>query len=171
MKTLTTRLYDRAMADREMPADPLAAYRASAADQLGQPVIDAALFTRQHSEIADTVTQSTWFGGLLSQLALKKVEQARAGGLPEHFLLAVTENDVIALERKITMSARDGIGEVRDEVARWRRADLEISVKDRGHKLHVTLRSPSEDETVKCSVVKVDATAAFVALLGMPVPA
>ena len=99
---------------------------------------------------------------------MRKVQETWAGGLPEHFLLAVTSDEVVALERTTTARGWDGIGRVGPEVARWRRADLEVEVRDKGHLLNVTLSSPSEDEQVKCCVVKIAATEGFVALLADP---
>lgn len=168
MKSLSTVLTERATAKYEMPADPLAAQRASATAQLGTPVVDAALFSRRVYDTATRIAGNPTLGGPLAQLAVRKFKQTQAGGLPEHFLLAVTADEVIALERKMKMSTRDGVGEPRAEVARWRRADLEVSVRDRGHLLDVTLTSPSEEEQVKCCVGKITATEDFVALLGDP---
>jgi hypothetical protein len=165
MKSLSTALAQRAMAKQEMPADPLAPARASASDELGVEVIDAALFTRQHNEVARRFAGSASFGGPLARMAMKKVEQSRAGGLPEHFLLAITRDEVVALERKVTTGTRDGIGEPRGEVGRWRRADLEVSVKDKGYLLHVTLAPTTGEETVNCSTTKFAASEAFVVLL------
>ncbi len=151
-----------------MPADPLGPMRESAAAQLGTPVIDAGMFTRQSSDMAGRVAGSASLGGPLARMALKKYEQSRAGGLPDHFLLAVTADEVVALERKFSMRTTDGVGEPGPEVARWRRTDLQVDVREKGYQLYVTLRSPKEDETVQCAVVKIPATEAFVALLGDP---
>jgi hypothetical protein len=168
MKGLKTMLVDRAMAKQEMPQDPLAPMREAATAQLGAPVIDAALFSRQSNDAAGRVAGSATLGGPLARMALRKYEQSQAGGLPEHFLLAVTTDEVIALERKMSVRTRDGIGEPGAEVARWQRADLQVSMKDKGYMLNVTLASPGEDEQVKCSVGKIVATEDFVALLGDP---
>ncbi|MDX6414281.1 MAG: hypothetical protein QOH23_1691 [Gaiellaceae bacterium] len=166
MKSLTTRLAERAMSKQEMPQDPLAPMRDAAAAQLGAPVLDAALFTRQSNDAAKRVAGSATFGGPLARMALGKFEQTRAGGLPKHFLLAVTTDDVIALERTLGTRSTDAAGEPGAEVARWRRADLEVSVQEKGYMLNVTLASPSEDEKVECAVTKITATQDFVALLG-----
>ena len=168
MKSLNTLLVGRATAKQEMPEDPLAPQRASAAAQLGTPVVDAALFSRQSNDAASRVAGSAALGGPLARLALREVEQSHAGGLPEHFLLAVTATEVVALERKVKMRAWDGVGVPGPEVARWRRADLEVSAQDKGHMLNVTIASPSEGETVHCTVGKMAATVDFVALLGDP---
>lgn len=168
MKSLNTLLVERATAKHEMPQDPLGPQRESAAAQLDVPVIDAALFSRQSNDAATRVAGSATLGGRLARLALKKFEQSRAGGLPEHFLLAVTAEEVVALERKVKMRAWDGVGIPGAEVARWRRADLVVEVQDKGHMLNVTLASPAEDETVRCTVGKITATEDFVALLGDP---
>ncbi|MGI8579882.1 MAG: hypothetical protein ACR2K9_04975 [Solirubrobacteraceae bacterium] len=161
-------LTERATAKQEMPEDPLAPQRESAAAQLGTPVVDAALFSRRVYDTATRIAGSPGLGGPLAQLAVRKFKQTQAGGLPEHFLLAVTADEVVALERKVKMRAWDGVGVPGAEVSRWRRADLEVSVRDRGHLLDVTLASPGEDEQVKCCVGKITATEDFVALLGDP---
>lgn len=167
MKSLNTMLVERAMAKQEMPQDPLAPLREAAAAQLGAPVIDAALFSRQSNDAVGRVAGSATFGGPLARMTLKKYEQSQAGGLPEHFLLAVTADEVVALERKLggIRRSRDPFGEPGAEVARWRRDDLEVSMQDRGHLLNVTLASPCDGETVKCSIGKIAATEDFVALL------
>lgn len=164
MKSLSTALTERAMAKREMPADPLADYRASAATQV-PGVVDAAMFTRQSSEIARDVAGSASLGGPLARFALKKIEKKRAGGLPEHFLLAITADEVVALERTYTSGTRVASGEPGPEVGRWRRADLDVTAKDKGHLLHVRLDPRGDGETINCSTVKIDATAAFVAAI------
>jgi hypothetical protein len=166
MKSLTTRLAERAMSKQEMPQDPLAPMREAATAQLGAPVLDAALFTRQSNDAAKRVAGSATFGGPLARMALKKFEQTRAGGLPQHFLLAVTTDEVVALERTLGTRATAPAGEPGAEVARWRRTDLEVRVEDKGYMLNVTLSSPAKDEKVECAVVKITATEDFVALLG-----
>jgi hypothetical protein len=168
VKSLNTRLVERAMAKQEMPQDPLATMRAAAATQLGSPVVDAALFTRQSSDTATRVAGSATLGGPLARMALKKFEQSKAGGLPAHFLLAVTSDEVVALERKQKATSRDPLGTPGPEVARWRRADLQVSMLDKGHMLNVTLSSSREGEQVQCTVGKITATEDFVALLGDP---
>lgn len=168
MRSLKTRLAEQAMAKQDMPEDPLGPSRDAASAQLGGPVIDAALFSRQSNDAAGRVAGSASFGGPLARMAVKKLEQSRAGGLPQHFLLAVTAEHVVALERTIRARSTEPMGTPGPEVARWRRADLEVGMQDKGYLLNVTLSSPSEDETVRCSVGKIAATEDFVALLGDP---
>jgi hypothetical protein len=166
MKSLTTRLAERAMSKQEMPQDPLAPMREAAALQLQAPVLDAALFTRQSNDAAKRIAGSATLGGPLARMALGKFEQTQAGNLPKHFLLAVTKDDVVALERTLGMRSTAPAGEPGAEVARWRRAELEVSVQENGYMLNVTLASPTEDDRIECAVTKITATEDFVALLG-----
>jgi hypothetical protein len=100
-------------------------------------------------------------------MLLRKSREMRAGGLPEHFILAVTDENVIVLRR--TMKARGGpLGQPGEEVARWRRSDLKVSSSNGGYLLKVTLESPSENEKVQASVGSSPLSESFVALLGDP---
>jgi hypothetical protein len=162
MKALTTMLAQRAA--QPAPAEGLKVWRDAAQAQVDDPVIDACLFSRPASYGASTLASHT--GGLATML-LRKSREIRAGGLPEHFILAVTADEVIALRR--TMKARGGtLGEPGEEVARWRRSDLNVSSRNGGYLLKVTLESPSEDEKVQCTVGSSPLSESFVALLADP---
>ena len=91
----------------------------------------------------------------------------RAGGLHQHFVLAGKPQRVCAFEKKI--SARNPVGEVGEEVARWERSALRVSSKpDRmtgGMMLSVKLESPGAGEAVNCSVGRSPESEEFVALL------
>src|SRR3954452_18596953 len=138
MKALTTMLAQRVMP--AAPAEGLKVWRDAAQAQIAEPVIDACLFSRPASYGASTLASHT--GGLATML-LRKSREIRAGGLPEHFVLAVTADEVIALRR--TMKARGGpLGEPGEEVARWKRSDLRVSWRDGGYLYKVTIQSPSE---------------------------
>src|SRR4051812_31272602 len=105
------------------PADGFRVWRDAAQAQISEPVIDACLFARPSSYGATALASHT--GGLGTML-LRKSREIRAGGLPEHLVLAVTADEVIALRR--TMKARGGpLGEPGEEVARWKRSDLRVS--------------------------------------------
>jgi hypothetical protein len=163
MKALTTKLYERAAA-KQAPAEGLQVWREAAQAQIDEPVIDACLFTRPYSYGASQLASHT--GGLATML-LKKSREVRAGGLPEHFILAVTADDVIALRR--TMKMRGGqTGVPGEEVARWKRSDLKVSSSNGGYVLKVTIESPSEGERVQCSVGMSPLSESFVDLLGNP---
>jgi hypothetical protein len=162
MKALTTML-----AQRAMPAPPeegLEVWRDAAQAQIPEPVIDACLFSRPYSYGASKAASHS---GLLGTMLLGKSREIRAGGLPEHFILAVTDDEVVALRR--TMKARGGpLGEPGEEVARWKRSDLTVSSKNGGYLIKVTIESPSEAEKVQCTVGAGALSESFVALLADP---
>jgi hypothetical protein len=159
MKALTTMLAQRAA--QPAPAEGLKVWRDAAQAQIAEPVIDACLFSRPASYAANALASHT---GPLAGMLLRKSREVRAGGLPEHFILAVTADDVIALRR--TMKARGGVlGIPGDEVARWKRSDLQVSSSNGGYLLKVTIESPSEGEKVQCTVTSSKLTEDFVALL------
>src|SRR5262249_22704892 len=144
--------------------DGLKAWRDAAQEQISEPVVDACLFTRPASYSANAITAHT---GPLAGMLLRKSRQIRAGGLPEHFILAVTDDDVIALRR--TMKARGGpMGQPGEEVARWPRNAIVVSSREAGYLLKVTIESPSENEKVECQVTNSALTKSFLELLADP---
>lgn len=150
--------YDRNQGGLEQLADTTA----QVADHLGIPVVAACPFSRR-GMMANKVAGRF---GLIAYFASKQVQKARAGGLPEKFMLAVTDADVIAVayaNRGFSQAVTLG-----DEVARWRRCDLAVSVKKgmTPYLLDVTLESPAEDEKVLCAVGDSSVSDAFLALLG-----
>ena len=162
MKALTTLLAERAA--KPAPAEGLKVWRDAAQAQIDEPVIDACIFSRPYSYGA---SKAASHGGLLTTMLLGKSREIRAGGLPEHFILAVTADEVVALRR--TMKARGGtLGEPGEEVARWKRSDLVVSWSNGGYMLKVTLESPSEAEKVQCTVGSGPLSESFVALLSDP---
>jgi hypothetical protein len=160
MKALTTKLFERAMAGREAPEEGLKMWRDAAQAQIDEPVIDACIFARPYSYGASTLAGHT---GVLGSMLLRKSREIRAGGLPEHFILAVTADKVIALKR--TMKAGDPVGQPGPEVARWNRSDLKVTWRDGGYLYKVTLESPSEGEKVESSVGKSPLSESFLELL------
>src|SRR5436190_21608975 len=162
MKALTTLLAERAA--KPAPEEGLRVCRDAAQAQIDEPVIDACLFSRPASHGATLLASHT---GGLGVMLLKKSREIRAGGLPEHFILAVTGDEVVALRR--TMKSRGGaLGVPGDEVARWRREDLKVSSSNGGYLLKVTIESPTEDEKVQCSVGSSPLSESFVGLLADP---
>jgi hypothetical protein len=146
------------------PAEGLKVWRDAAQAQIDEPVIDAALFSRPASYGATALASHT--GGLGTML-LRKSREMRAGGLPEHFILAVTDHEVIALRR--TMKARGGpTGVPGEEVARWKRSDLDVSSSNGGYLIKVTIKSPAEDEKVQATVGSSPLSEDFVSLLQDP---
>src|SRR3954454_5979538 len=146
MKALTTMLAQRVMPPA--PAEGLKVWRDAAQAQITEPVIDACLFSRPASYGASALASHT---GGLSTMLLRKSREIRAGGLPDHFILAVSADDVIALRRTMTMRG-GATGEPGEEVARWKRNDLTGSSSNGGYMIKVTIESPGEGEKVQCSV-------------------
>lgn len=148
MKALTTVLAERAMANMDEPEDGLGAWREAAEEQLGEPVLDACLLTRPTSYAGNAMASHS---GPLVGMLLRKSREIRSGGLPPHFLLAVTADEVVVLER--VMKARGGaLGRPGAEIARWRRDDLSVSWKPFGFLLKVTIVAGGEQH--ECSATK-----------------
>jgi hypothetical protein len=164
MKALTTMLVERAMDKMEQPVDGLKVWRDAAQEQLPETVVDACLVSRPSSYAAGKAASQF---GFLAYKALKKRQEIQAGGLPEHFVLAVTENEVVALRR--TMKARGPqTGVPGEEVARWKRSDLQVTSRVSGYLYNVTIESPADGEKVQCCVVKSPLSESFLALLADP---
>jgi hypothetical protein len=162
MKALTTMLAQRAMAKMEQPADGLKEWRDSAQAQISEPVIDACLFSRPTSYAGNALASHS---GPIVGMLLRKSREIRAGGLPQHFVLAVTDREVVVLER--VMTARGGpMGQAGGEVVRWKRSDVGVSYGIAGYLLKVTL--VARGEIYECTVVKHDLTEAFLHLLADP---
>jgi hypothetical protein len=162
MKALTTMLVERSA--QPAPAEGLKAWRDVAQQQIEEQVIDACLFARPTSYAANAMASHS---GLRVGMILRKSREIRAGGLPQHFVLAVTGDDVVALRR--TMKARGGpMGQPGEEVARWPRGDVRVNWSDGGYLFKVTLRSSSGVEKVECTVAKSPLTESFLELLGDP---
>jgi hypothetical protein len=162
MKALTTLLAGRAMAKMDEPADGLKEWRDAAQAQITEPVLDACLFTRPTSYAANAVASHS---GPLVGMLLRKSREIRAGGLPQHFVLAVTGDEVVALER--VMTARGGpMGAPGDEVGRWKRSDVGVTWAPAGYLLKVKIVVAGE--LYECSAVKHDVTESFLRLLSDP---
>ena len=82
--------------------------------------------------------------GALSYGAAHLRGKQKAGGLPGQFLLAVTPNQLHAFKYK---QKRNGI-EVKEEVAAWDRAGLEVSTDRMKTTTRVTLEWPGEEKIV-----------------------
>ncbi len=144
-------------------------WRDAAQAQIDEPVIAACIFSRPSNVLTSKAASSF---GLVGHLALKKSREMRAGGLPQHFIIAVTKDHVIALGRKIR-PGRNLAGEPGEEVARWDRQSLSVSWKtgSLGYLYDVTIKSPSEAETVQCSVGLSPQSEDFLRLLSDPAAA
>jgi hypothetical protein len=155
-------LAERAMAKMEQPADGLKEWRDAAQAQISERVIDACLFSRPTSYAGNAMASHS---GPIVGMLLRKSREIRAGGLPQHFVLAVTEREVIVLER--VMTSRGGaMGKPGGEVARWDRSDIGVSYDVAGYLLKVAL--VAKGEVYECTVVKHDLTKAFLGLLSDP---
>lgn len=105
---------------------------------------------------------ATHFGGMLGRSISKKVNKQRAGGLPEHFVLAVTADQAIVIEYKLAGRKRKLIG----EVTRWKRDGLSVGWSKVGpYMLHVTIGVAGEDETFNIGAGDAPCTQAFLTLL------
>ena len=67
-----------------------------------------------------------------------------------------------AIGYKLGLTGKETLGE---EVAVWRREDLEVEASPSSLWIDVTLASPGEDERVECRVGAAPASKAFVELL------
>jgi hypothetical protein len=162
MKMLTTKLAERAMAKMDQPVEGLKEWRDAAAQQIDEPVVDACLFTRPTSYGANALASHS---GPVFGMLLRKTREIRAGGLPPHFLIAVTEREVVVLERVVT--PRGGpIGQPGGEVARWQRTDVGVTWTAAGYLLKVTLAAHGERH--ECAVTKAPLSEAFLCLLSDP---
>lgn len=84
--------------------------------------------------------------GALAYGAAHMRGKQKAGGLPGQFLLAVTPNELHAFKYK---QKRNGV-EVKDEVAAWDRAGLEVSTDRMKTTTRVTLEWPADGEKIVC---------------------
>jgi hypothetical protein len=76
--------------------------------------------------------------------AASKLGQARAGGLPSTFLLAVTPTKLYAFKYKLKRSGVD----VKEEVGAWDRAGLQVGTEPMATTTRVRLEWPDGDKIV-----------------------
>jgi hypothetical protein len=146
-----TRQHSPALAD-------LADITAQLSGHIGRPLIAACPFARR----GQITQKGAGKFGVVAYLAARQYAKAKAGGLPEHFFLAVTDEHVHAVGYKIGLGGNQTLGE---EVAVWRREDLQVEARPSRFWIDVTLSSPAEDERVECRVGAAPAAEAFVQLL------
>jgi hypothetical protein len=132
---------------------------ARVATHIGEPLIAACPFARRGQM---TQKFAGKFGGAVAYLGARQHAKTKAGGLPEHFYLAVTGEHVRAIGYKLGLTGKETLGE---EVAVWRREDLEVEASPSSLWVDVTLASPSEGDRVECRVGAAPASTAFVELL------
>jgi hypothetical protein len=143
--------------------DELADITARVAAHLSEPLIAACPFARRGQM---TQKFAGKFGGTIAYLGARQHAKMKAGGLPEHFYLAVTDDHVHAIAYRLGMTGKETLGE---EVAVWRREDFRVEARPSRLWIDVTLRSPGEGERVECRVGAAPAAEAFVELLREPV--
>jgi hypothetical protein len=98
----------------------------------------------------------------LAASALKLMGKRKAGGLPPHFILALTDERLHVFRYK----ARRDVIEVGDEVAVWERAALCVSAQETSLTMRLRIESPGEGEAVVCDASKAEITSDFLARLG-----
>jgi len=139
--------------------DELADITARISAHVGEPLIAACPFSRRGQM---TQKFAGKFGGAVAYLGARQHAKMKAGGLPEHFYLAVTGEHVRAIGYKLGLTGKETLGE---EVAVWRREDLEVEASPSSLWIDVTLASAREGERVECRVGAAPASTAFVELL------
>jgi len=138
--------------------DDLSEMTAQLAAHIGQPLIAACPFSRR-GQMTQKIAGKF---GMLAYLGARQHAKGKAGGLPEHFFLAVTANQVRVIGYQLGMTGQQKLGK---EVAIWRREDLHVEASPSRLWIDVTLASPSENERVECRVGMAPAAEAFVGLL------
>jgi hypothetical protein len=119
-------------------------FRASVQEHLSEQVLAVGTFR--------TTGSGTKYGisklqvGALAYGAAALAGKSRAGGLPGQFLLAVTPTRLHAFKYKMK---RDGVA-VKEEVAAWDRAGLEIRTDHMTTTTRVRLEWPAEGEKIVC---------------------
>jgi len=163
-KAPTTFLVERAMAKQEAPVDGLKVWRDAAQEQLTEPVVDACLFSRPSNYAANLGGRQF---GALGSLAVSQGQKARANGLPQHFIFAVTDKEIVVLERKI--GGRGGAtGKPGPEVTRWQRDGLQVSWKEGGYLYNARIFAPEAEDDVQCCVGLSPLSEDFLRLLSDP---
>jgi hypothetical protein len=127
----------------------------------GATVLDACPFGHR-GMVAAKVASSQF--GLLGWFINKRVQKQRAGGLPERFLIAVTDDSVYVLEHKLR-GMRDTTGHAGDELAVWSREAVGVSWDTAGIMYTVTLEVPGAERPIKCQVGRAAASERFLRLL------
>jgi hypothetical protein len=98
----------------------------------------------------------------LAASAMKLIGKRKAGGLPPHFILALTGDTLHAFAYK----PRRDVIEVGDEVGRWDRAGIRASVEETAITMRLTIESPAEGGKLVCDTGKAAITDEFLSELG-----
>lgn len=137
--------------------------RAHVQEHVDAPLVAYAACFRSGSYGSMALARATPLGGLIMSMVGKK----RAGGLPQNFVLAVTENKVHAFKYR----PRGWSLKLGDEVAVWERAAVVVSAERAALSTHVTLESPGEGERIVFDTGKGAMTDDLLQALGAQVPA
>jgi hypothetical protein len=119
-------------------------FRDAVQPQLDEEVLAVGTFrtTGSGTKYAISKTQA----GALAYGAASMIGKKRAGGLPGQFLLAVTPTRLHAFKYKMK---RNGVA-LKDEVADWDRAGLEVGTERLQTTTRVTLEWSGDGEKVVC---------------------
>ena len=135
-------------------------YRDLAAARIDEQVLAACPMTQRGMM---SVKAAGHFG-FIARFATKKAYQQRAGGLPEHFVVAVTPTRVHAFAAPIKMRSPNS-RELREEIGAWDRSAVSATWKKGGpYMLDVTLVAGGDTYNVR--VGDAEASRAFLELLG-----
>ena len=120
-----------------------AKYDAAATDFLGEPVVAACQFTRTGGFTEVGLAQISGLGSMISGMTNKK----KAGGLPQLFLLAVTEQRLYALG--LPRSSSGMKVRVTKELGRWELADITVATSGVLGGTKLVIDAPREGEHVE----------------------
>src|SRR3954447_21430568 len=128
----------------DMSPEQVAQYRQMSMEEVtphvqGEEVIAAAGFRRGGAAGSYALSKA---GGGLPYLINNLFRKKKAGGLPQHVMLAVTPTKLYAFKRK----QRGSRMVVSDEAAVWERAGLKISTDKGAGMTKLTIESPTEGE-------------------------
>ena len=133
-------------------------YDQAAQDFLGgdEQVLAAVQVARGGGWTALGLSQVSGLGAIAAMMRGKK----RAGGLPQMFLLAVTEERVYALGLP-KMSSGLSVRAVK-ELARWERSGVRVTSRSLAIGAEIVIESDREDERVECQGPDGELTERFV---------
>jgi hypothetical protein len=128
----------------DMTDEQVAQYRQMSIDEArphvnGEEVLAAAGFRRGGAAASYAASKA---GGGIPYAIVGLFRKKKAGGLPQHVMLAVTPTKLYAFKRK----QRGSKLIITDEVAVWDRAGLQISTNASGGMTQLTISSPTEGE-------------------------
>jgi hypothetical protein len=164
MNTMAHPLVARESAESDVLSEGFKAWRDAAQSEIDEPIIEACIFSRPSSQVGSRVAG---YFGWLPALMLHLDRRPRAAGFPQHFVLAVTAREVIALERTMRPLGPP-TGTVGREVARWQRSELKVTSRPAGSLIQVTLTPAAPAEPVQCSLGAHALSDRFIALLSDP---